>query len=137
MEPMAQVMYKIIQTRDFIKVKPSGEVDFAESKRILGEMAEIANLPGEYNILLDVRETFGNLNHDDVWELVEELGHRRKAFRNKIAVLTRDDEQFNKAAFAEMCANMSIHDFKLSAFTEFEQATEWLQSSGGLDELWK
>jgi hypothetical protein len=134
---MTQVMYKIIQAKDFIKATPSGEVDLAESRRILGEMAEMASLPGEYNILLDVRETFGNMDHDDVWELVEELGQRRKAFRNKIAVLTRNDEQFNKAAFAEMCANMSMHDFKLSAFTEFEQATEWLQSSGGLEDLLK
>jgi proline racemase len=134
---MTQVMYKIIQAKDFIKAKPSGEVDLEQSKKILGEMAEMASLPGEYNILLDVRETFGNMDHDDVWELVEELGQRRKAFKNKIAVLTRNDEQFNKAAFAEMCANMSMHDFTLSAFTEFEQATEWLQSSGGLDDLLK
>ena len=134
---MTQVMYKIIQAKDFIKAKPTGEVDLEESKKILGEMAEIASLPGEYNILLDVRETFGDMDHDDVWELVEELGRRRKAFRNKIAVLTRNDEQFNKAAFAEMCANMSLHVFKLSAFTEFEKATEWLQSSGGLDDLLK
>jgi hypothetical protein len=134
---MTQVMYKIIHAMDFIKVKPSGEVDLEESKKILGEMAEIANLPGEYDILLDVRETYGNLNHEDVWELVEELGHRRKAVRNKIAILTRNDEQFNKAAFAEMCANISIHEFKLSAFTNFEEATEWLQSSDGLDNLWR
>jgi hypothetical protein len=134
---MTQVMYKIIQGKDFIKAKPSGELDFVESRRILGEMAEMASLPGEYNILLDVRETFGNMNHDDVWELVEELRQRRKAFRNKIAILTRNDEQFNKAAFAEMCANISVHEFKLSAFTSFEGATEWLQSSDGLDNLWR
>jgi hypothetical protein len=86
---------------------------------------------------LDVREAFGNMGHDDVWELVEELGSRRKEFRNKIAILTRSDVQFNKAAFAEMCANTSVHAFTLTAFTEFEKATEWLQSDGGLGDLWK
>lgn len=133
---MAQVMYKIIQVMDFMKVKPTGEVDLKESKRILGEMAEIGTTPGEFDILLDVRETFGNMDHNDLWELVEELGRRRKTFRHKIAILTRSDEQFNKAAFAEMCSNTSVHKFKLSAFTDFEQATEWLQEKGGLGELW-
>jgi hypothetical protein len=134
---MTQVTYKIIHAKDFIKVKPSGEVDLEESKKILGETAEMASLPGKHDILLDLRETFGNLDHDDVWELVGELGRRRKAFRNKIAVLARDDEQFNTAAFAEMCTNMTMHDYKLSAFTDFEEAVNWLQSSGGLDDLWK
>jgi hypothetical protein len=133
---MAQVMYKIIQVMDFMKVKPSGKVDLEESKRILGDMAEIGNMPGEFDILLDVRETFGDLDHNDLWVLVEELGQRRKTFRNKIAVLTRNDEQFNKAAFAEMCSNTSVHNFKLSAFTDFEKATEWLQDADGLGELW-
>ena len=51
---------------------------------------------GGYEILLDVREAFGNLNQDDLWELLVELGKHREAFKNKIAVLTRNDEQFNK-----------------------------------------
>jgi hypothetical protein len=134
---MTQVTYKIIQGKDFIKAKPSGGVDLEESKKILGELAEMSSLPGKHDILLDLRETFGNLSHDDVWELVGEIGRRRKAFKNKIAVLARDDEQFDKAAFAEMCASMTMHTYKLSAFTEYEAAIEWLQSSGGLDELWK
>lgn len=136
-EPMAQVTYKIIQAQDFIKARPSGEVDLEQSKKILGEMADMASLPGEYDILLDIRVTFGNLDQDDVRELVDELVRRRKTFRNKIAVLAREDEQFNKAAFAEMCANMSLHAFKLMAFTEYEEATEWLQSSDGVEDLWK
>lgn len=136
-KPMTQVMYRIIQAKDFIKVKPSGEVDLEQSKRILGELAEIANLPGEYDILLDIREVLGSLNHDEVAELIDHLGQHRKTFRNKIAVLARNDEQFNKAAFAEVCANTSIHEFKLAAFVEFEAATEWLNSSGGLEDLLK
>jgi hypothetical protein len=134
---MAQVMYKIIEGKDFIKAKPSGGIDLEESKKILGEIAEMSSLQGEHDILLDIRQAFGDLNHDDVWELVEELGRRRKAFRNKIAVLARDDEQFSKAAFAEMCANATIHDYKLAAFTEYEETIEWLQSSGGVEDLWK
>jgi hypothetical protein len=134
---MAQVLYKIIQAKDFLKAKPSGEIDLAQSKKILGDIADMAGTTGEYDILIDVREVFGNLTPADVGELVEELGRHRQAFRNKIAVLARDDEQFNKAVFGEMCANMSMHSFKLSAFNDYEEATEWLQAGSGLEDLWR
>jgi hypothetical protein len=134
---MAEVMYKIIQAKDFVKAKPTGEIDLEQSKRILGDLADIAAMPEAFDILMDIREAFGNLDQSDVWELVEELGRHRKAFKNKIAVLARDDAQFSKAVFAEMCAHMSVHDYKLSAFTEYERAIEWLLAGDGLDGLWK
>jgi hypothetical protein len=67
-------------------------------------------------------------------ELILELGRHKEAFRSKIAVLARDDEQFNKAVFLEMCAN--IDRFAVMAFTDFEKATNWLQSDDGLGDLW-
>jgi hypothetical protein len=130
-----QVHYKVIQAKDFIKARPTGDTDVEQSKRVLGEIAEMASMPGEYEILLDVREAFGNLDQNDIWELVDELGRHRKAFRNKIAVLARDDEQFNKAVFGEMAATTS--GFQLRAFTDYEDAINWLQSSDGLESLWQ
>jgi hypothetical protein len=134
---MAQVMYKIIQAKDFLKARPTGELDLEQSRKILGDIADMAGATGEYEILIDVREAHGNMDQGDVRELVEELGRHRKAFKNKIAVLARGDEQFDKAVFGEMCANMSTHSYQLHAFTEYELAIEWLQSGEGLDELWK
>ena len=71
---------------------------------------------------------------DDLRELVLELGRHRDTFRSKIAVIARDDEQFNKAVFVEICANIDGFDF--AAFTDFEKAIDWLQSDDGLDGLW-
>jgi hypothetical protein len=128
------VNYKIIQAKDFIKAKPTGEIDLDESKKVLGQIAEMVRLIGTYEILMDVREAYGNMDQADLCELVLELGRHREAFLSKIAVIARDDEQFNKAVFVEMCAN--IDGFTVSAFTDFEEAIDWLQSEGGLEDLW-
>jgi proline racemase len=129
------VNYKIIQAKDFIKAKPTGEIDLKESKKVLGQIADLVEAVGDYEVLIDVREAYGNLDQADLCELVLEFGRHRDAFRSKIAVITRDDEQFNKAVFVEMCAN--IDGFAISAFTDFEAAIDWLQAEGGLEGLWE
>jgi hypothetical protein len=126
--------YKIIQAKDFIKAKPTGEVDLKESKKVLGQLAEMLGLMGNYELLLDVREAHGNMQQAELEELVLELVRHKDVFRNKIAVITRDDEQFNKAVFVEMCAN--IDGLTVAAFIDFEEAINWLQSDDGLEELW-
>jgi hypothetical protein len=128
------VNYKIIQAKDFIKARPTGEIDLELSKKVLGQIAEMMRLVGDYELLVDVREAYSTLDQEDLCELVLELGRHRDAFRSKIAVIARDDEQFNKAVFVEMCAN--IDGFSISAFTDFEAAINWLQSEGGLEDLW-
>jgi len=42
------------------------------------------------------------------------------ASRNKVAILARDDEQFSRAIFFELCATIS--GFEVSAFNDSEQA---------------
>jgi hypothetical protein len=130
-----KINYKIVLAKDFIRAKPTGELDLEQSKIMISQLVEMANLTPDYELLVDVREAYGSMDHKDLWELILELGKHRSAFRNKIAVLARDDGQFNKAVFLEQCANISA--FKISAFDDFEQATNWLQSSGGLEDLWK
>ena len=130
-----QINYKIILAKDFIRAKPTGELDLEQSKILIDQIVEILNVTADSELLLDVREAYGKMGHNDLWELILELGKHRSVFRSKIAVLARDDEQFNKAVFLELCA--SISGFKISAFNDFEQAAYWLQSSDGLEDLWK
>ncbi len=125
----------VIHAKDFLKVKSSGEVDLEESKLVLGKIIEMTELPGNYEILLDVRDAYGNLDEEDLWELVLELGRHRAKFRNKIAILAREDAQINKAIFFELCAQ--IIGFNVSAFTDFEQAIEWIQLPSGAEAKWK
>jgi hypothetical protein len=129
-----RVHYKIIQAKDFIKAKPTGGIDLDESKKVLGQIAQMEHLIGDHELLLDLREVHSNLDKDDLFELILELGRHKEAFRSKIAVIARDDEQFNKAVFLEMCAN--IDGFTVTAFTDYEEAINWLQSSEGIEDLW-
>lgn len=116
--------YKIINAKDFIKAHPTGKPDLEQSKKVLIELAAIAEPPADYEILLDIREARGNLTFCEVFQFVEELGRHRAAFRNKIAVLARPDGQFDKACFMELCAKN--RGFRVGAFTEFEETIEWL-----------
>ena len=128
------VNYKIIQAKDFIKARPTGGIDLQESKKVLGQLAEMARMVKGCEILMDIREAYGNLQMDDLNELLAELVRHRDAFKSKLAVLARNDEQFNKAVFVEICAN--IEGLKIMSFTDFEQAINWLQSDDGIEDLW-
>jgi hypothetical protein len=128
-------MYKIINAKDFIKAKPSGATDLEQSKQLLLELAMIAGLSPDYNILSDVRDSYGNLTHNELNQLLLVLVKHREFFKNKIALLTRNDEQFNRAAFFEICGN--IEGFNIAAFIDYEKAINWLNSDGGLDELFE
>ncbi len=128
-------MYKIVNSKDFIKSKPSGATDLEESKQRLIELAMIAGLSPDYNILSDVRDSYGNLTHEELNQLILLLVEHREFFKNKIALLTRDDEQFNRATFVEICGN--IEGFNIAAFTDFEKAINWLNDECGLKELFE
>ena len=56
------VNYKIIQARDFIKAKPTGEIDLDESKKVLGQIAQMEQLIGDHEILVDLREVYSNMD---------------------------------------------------------------------------
>jgi type VI protein secretion system component VasF len=105
-----------------------------KSKKILGQLAEMLGIIRNFELLFDLRESHSDMQQAELEELVRELVRHRDAFRNKIAVLTRDDEQFNKAVFVEMCANLD--GLMICTFTDYEQAMSWIQSEGGLEDLW-
>ena len=127
------VDYKIINAKDFITATPTGEIDLKESKKSLGQIAEMLGLMGNYELLLDMREAHSTMQQAELEEIVRELVRHRDVFQNKIAIIARDDEQFNKAVFVEICAN--IDGLTVEAFTDYEQAMNWIQSEGGLENL--
>ena len=49
---------KIIRAGDFIRANPSGKVDLIQSKKLLGQIAELAKKSENYDILLDIREAW-------------------------------------------------------------------------------
>ena len=125
---MAKTQYKIISAKDFVKAHPTGELNLEQSKQVLRELASIAQPPADYEILLDIREvneySTEKFNYTHLYELVGVLVENRQSFRNKLAILARDDEQLDKARFLELCA--SNRGFLIEVFTTFEDAIGWL-----------
>jgi hypothetical protein len=119
--------FQIINAKEFIKARPSGEIDLEQSKKILIELACLAKPPADYDILIDVREVYGNLTLTDMCELVFGLCKHRQAFSNKIALLVRDDIQALNASMLELYAK--DRGFNTKVFTDFEVTVEWLHDS--------
>jgi hypothetical protein len=118
--------YRTITGKDFLKAKPSGEIDLEESKKMLASIALITKPPADYEILLDIRDinSYKPFRCFEVLAFVRELVKNRSAFQNKIAILSRDDKQLDNSKFVELCA--TNRGLLLKAFVSFENAVEWL-----------
>lgn len=121
--------YRVISGKDFMKAKPTGQVDLEQSKKILSSITTVTSPPADYEILLDIRQVNIACDHKyltcfEILECVKELARNRSAFRNKIAVLTRKDKQMDNSQFFELCAvNRGLN---VKAFTNLEESIEWL-----------
>lgn len=122
------VKYRVISGKDFIKAKPSGDLDLEASIKILASIASIAKYPSDYEVLVDIRDVniHKRLTLSEVFAFVKEMVKNRSAFRNKIAVLSRDDKQLGNSRFTELCA--TNRGLLVKSFVSFEEAIEWLTS---------
>jgi len=119
---------KVIRANDFIRAKPTGELDLEASERLLAGIAEAAAALDDFEILVDTREAQGTMSATDLWFLADKLVHYRSTFARKTAVLC-PLEKFDRARFFAMCAEN--HGFNIQAFTDYEQAMEWLMADAG------
>ena len=117
----------IIHAHDFIKASLEGQLDFEKSKEGLMEIVSASASLTEHEVLLDTRKTHSVLSVTHLWYLAVELSDLRKAFSGKTAVLC-PLERFDKAEFFALCAKN--RGFRVSAFTSFEDAIEWLMEMG-------
>lgn len=115
---------QIISPCDFVITSPTGELDLTSSKKILLGVAEVSSTDSLRPMLLDLRRTTSVLNTVDLFELGNSLLEYGIAFRRKTAVLTRDDDSFERGSFFELVARNRGYNVK--AFTSFEAAVMWL-----------
>jgi hypothetical protein len=118
---------RIIQARDFLKVTPTGEVEIEKSKQALLRLASMNAEPSARDILIDTRQKTGYLTLADITELVNLMIEHRESFRSKLAILARPGLGFDHAKFMELYA--TNRGFLVAAFTDFEDAINWLTSS--------
>ena len=118
---------RVIHAHDFVRATEDVEIDFEKSRKLLIEVAEAAATLVDYEIILDTRKAQGELSVTDLWYLATELSNLGKAFYRKTAVLC-PLERFDSAKFFELCAHN--RGLRVRAFTSYEEAMEWLMSTG-------
>ena len=117
---------RIIGARDFIKTTPTFQVDLETSKQFFLKLAQENAAPRQYDLLIDLRRTTGNLSFPEIAEVVKLIIEHRDSFRSKIAILTTPGVKFENARFAALYANN--RGFQVAAFTDFEETMNWLMN---------
>jgi hypothetical protein len=94
---------RVIPIREFMKTNITGEIDLQASRDMLLRLMDSCKRENMTRILIDTREA-----------------------TNRVAILNRPKDDFDRAAFLELCAgNRGYH---IRAFREFEDAFSWLVS---------
>ena len=110
----------IIQPKEFLRVAPSGEIDLAQSKRLLLTLASLNEPPSNRDILLDCRAATTSLTFTGITVLVGLMSDHRNSFRDRLAILTQPGSRHEVAEFMELYAvNRGFH---VAAFDSFEAA---------------
>ena len=116
---------RIISLDDFLRTDVHGQLDLAESKKLLSDVAaEYAQLPN-HHILLDLRAATSELVVPELYALVAFLGELGLGVNNRIALLYHQKDSFDRARFFALYAERQ--GLQVSAFQDFEWALEWLQ----------
>jgi hypothetical protein len=114
----------IIQAADFIMATPSGVLDLGKSTDLLRKITETSRGHRDFNILVDFRKTDMKLSTTDIWEICKGLSEYGETFKRRTAILVREDNNFEKMRFFELCA--SNRGFKIHPFMDFEEAIMWI-----------
>jgi hypothetical protein len=117
------VNIKVIRPKDFIKTTVTGVLDFAVSRQALLEIASQIEQPGEYEILVDIREAATVLSVVDLFELGQTLAAHASLRRSKIALLTSMNDAEQAGFFETITANQGV---RAKVLTKFEEAITWL-----------
>jgi hypothetical protein len=119
--------FKLYKIRDFIRKSEDGLMNLNLSLKIVRELAEAANFHKEHNILIDVRDTTGMLDIDDLFRVIIEFLRHKDIFRNKIAILMPTDEERLWQA-KRACSALANQNFTINYFVRYEDAIEWLST---------
>lgn len=117
---------KIYNIKDFVRKSVCGELDFEKSMNLVRQIAGIATLHPEHNILIDMRDTtVSSISIIDLMKLTLEFTEYLPGFKNRIASVVPDnDERLRIARQFHSC--MVLKGFSYEVFTDFEKTIEWL-----------
>jgi len=102
-----------------------GTIDINRSLALARELAEIAGFHQDSNIMIDLKDTAGSMDTNELLQAALEFAHYISVFKNKIAVLMPiDEDRLARASIVHR--EMDNHGFKFNYFTDYEEAIEWL-----------
>jgi hypothetical protein len=120
---------RVITASDFLRANVQDQLDLEASKALLRDLAKAVVGCPDRHILVDTRETGKPImTSSDLYELVQTLRQLGLGVLNRIAILRRLVDTFDRAQFFEMLAN--DRGMQVGAFDDFETAFEWLQTGG-------
>ena len=115
---------KVLTAMDFLEVTTDGIINLTTSRQLLKDIAMSKNLPVDYELFIDFRDTQCTLSIVDVYLLTGELFKYGDTFRRKVALLVLPGINFDRANFFETCSHNK--GFLVNAFTDYEQAMQWI-----------
>ena len=123
--------YRVIPIDGVVQVEVSGTLDLAASRALLLEIARDAELQG-HGLLIDLRVATGQLSYLDIHELVSVLVDHPDQFSQRLALLDRYTERFEKEQFFQAYA--TERGFRIRAFVD-EDAAAWLEEDAPADRV--
>ena len=117
---------RVIPISEFLRTDVSGEIDLQASRAILKQLLDSCASHNIHHILIDTREASSRASTVDVWSLANDLGSLGMGTEDRIAILNRPKDDFDRGAFLELCA--TNRGYQLRAFRDFESAFTWLTS---------
>ena len=118
---------QIIRTNEFVRIGPTGHLDFEASKSALALLARACRKRGVHRAVLDIRELpipaqplFTPSELADLVQTFREAGFTRE---QRLAVLYRTDPHHGARMFAFISA---MRGWQVRAFDDFEKALLWL-----------
>jgi len=101
-------------------------VNLELSKTRIRKLAGSLDLKHEYNFLVDWRNVTLNFSMTDMFYLALEVARHKELSGAKISLLVPVNS-FDRGEFLQLCAqNRGV---QLAAFTEYEEATNWLSTA--------
>jgi hypothetical protein len=115
---------RVIQHSDFLRASADGRVDLGAAIRLLQSVATAAAPLDDYEVLIDIRDTVGRLDPDELQQLATSLSRFDRTFLRKTAVLCPPERFDNGHLFSVLAANRGFSGVR--AFLDYENAMEWL-----------
>ena len=120
------ILYQIEPTRYFIHTRCVGDTTLEDARNHLRDLQADPECPQELNVLLDLTETTGVPESEELRIVSDELGLVRGIRFNACAIYTTNDHFFG---MARMFVVFARHRFQaMHVFRTLDNAQKWLES---------